>query len=139
MKKNILSAALLVSSALAVGALAPSAAAAFGLRPGSYSLGGMENVCLAPGGTWYSETFAGSSGNWFVGPTAEDATLIFGHYASGTGSDSLVVTRGTADWMEWDSSTGAQVFMDGIKVAATPGKCTPPATKVTPGHHNPLD
>ena len=139
MKTNILSSALLVSSALAVSALASPATAAFGLRPGSYELGGIEAICLVKGGSWYSETFAGSSGSWFVGPTFEDATLIFGHYANGTGSDSLVVTKGTADWMEWDSSTGAQVFMDNIKVVPTPGKCTPPATKVKPGHHNPMD
>jgi hypothetical protein len=144
MKKNILSAALLVSSALAMGALASSATAApgFGLKPGNYDLGGMQQVCLRDDRTWYSETFAAWGGNWFVGPSAEDGTLIFGHYDTGAGSDSIVVSKGTADWMEWDTNTGSQVFFDGIKVTSikgVPGKCTPPATKVTPGHHNPMD
>ena len=139
MKKNVLSAGLLVSSALVVGALAPSAALARGLKPGNYDLGGIEQVCLLKGGTWYSETFPGSSGNWFLGPTTEDGTLIFGHYASGAGSDSIVVTKQTADWMEWNISDKSQVFLDSISVTGAPGRCTPPATRVTPGHNNPMD
>lgn len=142
MKKNILSAALLVSSALAVGALAPTVASAYPLKPGNYEIGGVQQVCLVSDGTWYGETMANWGGNWFRGPTSEDGTLIFGHYDTGAGSDSIVVSKGTADWMEWDTNTGAQVFFDSIKVTSitgVPGKCTPPATKVTPGHHNPMD
>ena len=139
MKKNILIAVLLVSSAFAVSALAPSAALARVLKPGSYSLGGVQQICLVPDGTWYSETFQGSSGRWMKGPTAEDSTLIFGHYASGAGSDSIVVTKLTVDWMEWNVADGKQVFMDSISITGAPGRCTPPATRVTPGHNNPMD
>jgi hypothetical protein len=139
-KTNILSAALLVSSALAVGALAPSAASAFGLKPGNYEIGGTEAVCLVGDGTWYGENFAGWSGNWFAGPTAEDGTLIFGHYASGAGSDTIVVSgRSTADWMDWNIQDGSQKFIDNASIASIRGKCTPPSTKATPGRHNPMD
>jgi hypothetical protein len=141
MKKNILSAVLLASSALAVGTLVPSVSAASGggLRPGNYEIGGIQQVCLVGDGTWYGETFANWGGNWFAGPTTEDGTLIFGHSDAGASSDSLVVSKGTADWMEWDTNTAFQEFLDNASVKGIPGKCTPPATKAPSGHHHPMD
>jgi hypothetical protein len=139
MKKNVFNAALLVSSALAVGALAPSAASAFPLKAGNYEIGGVQQVCLVGDGTWYGETYANWGGNWFGGPTSEDGTLIFGHYDSGAGSDTITVSGKTADWMEWDTNDGFQGFLDNASVLGIPGKCTPPATKATPGHHHPMN
>src|SRR5665213_2531004 len=138
MKAKALTATLLMSSALAVAALAACSATANTLLPGHYSLGGIQNICLVSNGTWYGETFANWGGHWQAGPTTEDSTLIYGNFSSGAGNDAMVVSLGAvkhADWTEWvDNTTGS--FLD-ITVTRLAGKCAPPATRIN-GHNNPM-
>jgi hypothetical protein len=138
MKTKILTGTLLMSSALAMAALAPATASARTLRPGDYSLGGIQSICLKKNGTWYGESFGPWSGQWKAGPTREDSTLIYGNYASGAGNDTLVVSGGgSTDWNEWRDDLSFQNFLE-ITVTRTSGTCSAPAARVTT-HKNPMD
>jgi hypothetical protein len=96
MKLKMLGVGLLASTALVTGAQAK-------LTPGLYSIGGIQQICLQSGGTWYSPTFSNWGGTWLNNTTtgALAKGLIRGNYASGAGNDSIIVKRGTAGWNEW--------------------------------------
>ncbi|MGI9169717.1 MAG: hypothetical protein ACR2FH_05995 [Caulobacteraceae bacterium] len=141
MKGKLLSGMLLMSSALAVGALAPSAASALGLNPGNYSINGQQNICLKADGTWFGETFSGWGGQWKLTGLREDATVIYGNYASGVGNDTMVVTQNrNVDWTEWRDDLSFSNFVDGT-VTKIHGHCTGPAAALpaNSARHNPMD
>ena len=141
-KIKILSATLLMTSALAMAALAPSAVSARVLTPGNYNLGGVQNICPVGDGTWYGETFGPWGGQWKAGPAREDATLIFGNYQSGFGNSALVVAwNKTADWTDWteDFNPLTTSFLE-ITVTPIAGGCLAPFTRVNAGgHRSPMD
>ncbi|MEO8927565.1 MAG: hypothetical protein ABI306_10435 [Caulobacteraceae bacterium] len=133
MNSKILGARLLISSALAVGALTPLSASAT-LRPGNYVIAGVQPICLIRGGTWYGESYA-FNGRWIAGPTGQ--TAIFGNYNTGAGNDSMVVTVGAVLWTEWSDDLSYQNIVTGT-VTRISGRCTIPAV-AKPGHRNPMD
>lgn len=140
MKTKILSAALLASAVLGVGALAPSAASA--VTAGNYMAGGIQPICLVADGTWYGEVFPGWHGTWGTGPTKDDAFVLHGNYAAGggafgTGNDAMVIQGQTVDWTEWRDDESFQNFIDS-SFTRIKGKCTPPAARANP-HPNPMD
>ena len=135
MKTKILSAALLASSVLAMGAFASSATAA--AAPGNYNAGGIQPICLLANGTWYGEAFSGWGGTWGPGPTTEDATILHGNYASGAGNDSMNIKGRSVDWTEWQDDESYQAFLD-TTFTKIRGACTPPVASA--GHHqHPMD
>jgi len=80
-----------------------TAASAGGLKPGLYSLnGGLQEICLVAGGTWYSPTYAGWNGEWQI---LNNETHIFGNYAYGQyfgyANDSIVVKGHGGSWTDW--------------------------------------
>ena len=138
MKTKTLSAALLLTSTLAAAAFTASPAAAAALAPGNYSLGGIQPICLVKDGTWYGERFAGWGGRWSAGPTADDATLIYGTYSRGFGNDTMVVgADNSLDWTEF-LDTGRLVKFTDSKVTRILGGCSRPAAAVT-ARANPTD
>ena len=132
---KILKAAALVSSALALAALAPSAASALALKPGHYMIAGIQPICIVNGGTWYGEAYP-FGGNWSEGPSGQ--TVIFGNYNGGAGNDSMITTRKAVQWTEWSDGLAFQTFVTGSVVRLT-GHCAAPATLSPPKHKNPTD
>jgi hypothetical protein len=130
MKSKLLTAAILASSALAVGAFG-SSASAHSLSPGSYLVDGIQDICIVSGGTWYGEDFA-AWGGVVIG------TNVFGNYAAGAGNDSMVVKHGNVNWTEWRDDLSLTTVLKGtfVKTSTT---CTPPPTTRSTTHKNPMD
>jgi len=105
------------------------------LAPGQYSLGGLQEICLQEGGTWYGTTFPGWGGQWLLSGTE---TVIFGNYASGEGNDSIIVGK-TATWDEWRDDLSYSNFSTD-DVTHVKKKCDPPAVPADePRTNNPLE
>jgi hypothetical protein len=134
MNIKILTSTLAVS-ALALAALAPSAQAA--LRPGNYSIAGIQSICLVSDGSWYGETFSSWGGFWKAGPTRDDATVLEGTYNSGAGEDTMVLTAKSVDWTEFHNDRTFVAFVDST-VSRIRGACTAPAAMAT-NRKNPID
>ncbi len=125
--------AALAASILALCGVASAAAA---LPAGSYSLQGVQRICLRANGTWYGESFGPWSGRYGAGPTGQIA--LFGNYKGGRGNDSIVIRNGSSQWTEWTDSLSFSKFLVGAftRVKAT---CAPPAVEAAPGHDDPMD
>jgi hypothetical protein len=133
MKSNIVKAALLVSSALAVGALAMPAMAA-GLNPGQYVIGGFRNICLVADGTWYGTDYH-FSGHWVNAPGANVRGMIDGNYQYvgaywGYMNDTITVRGGVADWYDYSDDNAYNITYAGTSFARVKTRCDAPAAMV---------
>ena len=125
---------LLIATALCVPALCMAGKP----KPGSYSLAGIQNICIKSDNTWYGETYSGWGGAWsMVGTTA----ALRGNYAGGTGNDGMtfkgsVSTGFNGVWQEWhddlsfNTAFAATLTYNGATCAAPPasvqgGKANP--------------
>ena len=126
--------ALFALATAAVLAASPAAA----LRPGQYSVLGIQSICLQSAGTWYYTTFSSGGGGWAnITQPNTVKTVIYGEYNT-TGNDNIEVRRGVADWNEWQSDLSFHNFIQGA-VTWEKKKCDPPATAVRPHQNkNPL-
>ncbi len=121
----------LVIAAACASVCAGSASAA-GLKPGLYTLVGnaTQSICLETGGTWYSPTYAGWSGQWLV--SADGNAHIFGNYNSGAGNDSIVIGK-SKSWTEWSDDLTAVYISDPITFTKA-GKCVTGPTAAPAGN-----
>src|SRR5471032_334690 len=86
-----------------VAAILPALAMAKAPTAGSYTIGGIQTICIESDGAWYGESFSGWSGQWsVVGKTL----LMRGNYPAG--NDAMNFTGSSSkgyngDWQEWHS------------------------------------
>src|ERR1044071_8917818 len=70
----------MVSALLLSGLVIGSPTLAKGIRPGQYSIGGVQQICLKADGTWYGTTF-NFGGHWINNPgTLHTKAAIYGTY-----------------------------------------------------------
>ena len=126
----------MASVALTAASLAPGAASSAVLKPGSYNLSGIQDICLEAGGSWYGEDFAAWGGLYELGSNGD--TVIFGNYSGGAGNDSILVKRSAGTWTEWQDDLSFSNFLT-ITVTKTSNTCTPPPTANKRVHNNPAE
>jgi hypothetical protein len=125
----------LVLSMSAVAALAVGGnAMARELAPGQWNLGGIQEICLVAGGTWYGTTFASWGGEWTYDGTQ---TVIFGNYDSGGGNDSILVDTHPV-WTEWRDDL-SYTFVDSITITHVKKKCDAAPVHVDEAVVNPAE
>ena len=123
---------------IAIAAMAPMFALA-AIGPGQYSVGGIQQICLVSGGTWYGTTFSGWGGAWqqvTVGTKLH--THIYGNYAAGAGNDSIAVKGAVGSWTEWRDDLSFQTVINPVKLTKVKTACDPPALAAQGGKSNPL-
>jgi hypothetical protein len=113
----------MASAALAAAVLAPAVASSAILKPGSYSLSGIQDICLESSGAWYGEEFPDWGGLYTLG--SDGQTVIFGNYNSGAGNDSILVKKSAGTWDEWADDLSYSNY-ETITVTKTSKTCTPP-------------
>jgi hypothetical protein len=102
-------------------------ASAGDLRPGQYSLGGVQRICLKADGAWYGVTFA-FAGRW-RNDTA--AAPLWGGYQSAAGNrfhDTVNVANGAADWYEWSEGGRYSQLLPAVSFRRLGPSCPPAAT-----------
>ena len=138
MKSSFFGSAPLMISLLVAAVFGPAAASAATLKPGLWTLGGVQEICLVRGGTWYSTTFPGWNGRWDSLTANGDRGFIQGNYPS-AGSDSVVVGAARmADWTEWRDYTALIGFLD-VRLGFVSRTCGPPAVSTRMVRQNPMD
>jgi hypothetical protein len=127
-------------SALIVAAAAslPLVASAASPTPGEYTVGGIQNICLQSGGTWYGTTFSGWGGRW---ETAGSKTFVYGNYANGAGNDGMFLKNGKSSgvWEEWRDDLSVSVVLKGVSLTKISNSCPPPAAHSQRGAANPTE
>jgi hypothetical protein len=99
------------------------------LKPGQYSLGGIQEICIVAGGSWYSTTQPGWGGS--VGgvtrPSGKIDTFLTGNFSLGWGNDLIVVSTAGAGnmWIRWYDS-GLQDPPLLIAITKVKTMCDPP-------------
>jgi len=131
---------ILATSILAGGFALASQAQAEILGPGQWSLGGIQQICIVSGGSWYSPTFAGWAGRY---TTDSRAQVLYGNYASGVGNDVIealggAATGGASDWMEWRDDLSFQSFSDDVRWTFVKTVCDPPPAVAANGVQAPV-
>ena len=134
MKAKTLTTTVLMSAALAVGALSASASAALAIgvvNPGQYVLGGFRGICLKSDGTWYGTDYH-FSGHWINKPGADDRAALFGNYQYvgsyyGYMNDTITIEGATADWYDYSDDGVYQTFLSAVTFAHVKRRCDPPA------------
>jgi hypothetical protein len=122
MKKSI----ILGTTALISLAIASGMASAKALKPGLYSLGGIQDVCLQSDGTWHYTTYSGLPGGWEATGDRDVQTILYGGtFFSGAGEDSIVIKgSGVADWTEFaNSGNTLYAFNDAFQVSKISTSC----------------
>lgn len=128
MKKSI----ILGCTALTALAIAASVASAKPLKPGEYSLGGIQDVCLVSTGSWYYTTYSGLPGGWEATGQRKVQTILYGGtFFSGAGEDSIVVNgKGIGEWTEFaNSGNDLYAFNYNIQVSFVSSTCSAPYHK----------
>ena len=133
MKAKTLTTTVLMSAALAVGALSASASAALaaGVNPGQYVLGGFRGICLKSDGTWYGTDYH-FSGHWKNAPGADDRAALYGNYQYvgayyGYMNNTITIEQATADWYDYSDDGVYQTFLSAVTFAHVKRRCDPPA------------
>ncbi|MDQ2859516.1 MAG: hypothetical protein M3T55_02065 [Pseudomonadota bacterium] len=124
---------LLVSAAAALAAC--GSAMAGGLKPGQYSLGGIQQICLAADGAWYGVSFP-FQGHWRNAPAADDSAPIWGAYDGGKAGrfhDTINVSNAAADWYEWNEDGSYSTMLPGLEFTRVKATCDAAAAKTTSG------
>jgi hypothetical protein len=127
-----------VRACIAIAAIAPMAALA-AIGPGQYSVGGLQQICLVSGGTWYSTTFPAWGGRWQqVAVGSKLHTHIYGNYAGGVGNDSMVFKGASkGSWTEWRDDLSFQTVLNPVQIDFVKATCDPPALRAQGGSANP--
>jgi hypothetical protein len=126
-----------VRTCIAIAAMTPMFASA-ALSPGQWSVGGIQQICLTSGGTWYGTTFSGWGGAWTPTPVAKNYH-IYGNYAAGAGNDSMVIKKknNTGSWTEWRDDLSFQTVLSPVTLTFVKAVCDPPALAPQGGKSNP--
>ncbi|HJV71763.1 hypothetical protein [Ideonella sp.] len=126
-----------VRTCIAVAAMSPMFAMA-ALSPGQWSVGGIQQICLTGGGTWYGTTFSGWGGAWTPTPVAKNYH-IYGNYSGGAGNDSMVIRKktNTGSWTEWRDDLSFQTVLSPVTLTFVKAVCDPPALAPQGGKANP--
>ncbi len=96
------------------------------LKPGQYSAGGLQDICLVSDGTWYSPTFANWGGQWFTETYQGENAVVFGNYNSGAGNDSMVINGTKLLWMEWSDDLTYSNPLGDLTFTKEKKNCDPP-------------
>jgi hypothetical protein len=128
MKRSV----VLGCTALTALVLATGMASAAGLKPGEWSLGGIQEVCLQSDGTWYYTSYSGLPGGWENTGDADNEAIIYGGtFFSGAGEDSMVVRKHKlAHWTEFaNSGNTLYAFNNDFTMQFLGTTCTAPYRK----------
>lgn len=128
-----------VRTCLAVAALAVPMFASAAIGPGQYDVGGLQQICLVSGGTWYGVTFSGWGGAWTqVTVGTKVTTHIYGNYAAGVGNDSIVAKGKSASWTEWRDDLSFQNVLNPTSFTLVKKTCDAAPLKAQGGKANPM-
>lgn len=125
-----------IRTLIAAAALMPALAMAGPLKPGEYSIGGYQQICIVADGSWYGTTFPDWGGLWIYDADTK-TTSVFGNYASGAGNDSMAIKAGSANWTEWRDDQGFQMFVTKLTFTKLSNRCSAQAVGLPP-RSNPL-
>ncbi|HSC17420.1 MAG TPA: hypothetical protein VLC74_00755 [Rhizomicrobium sp.] len=93
-----------------------------GIKPGQWTIAGLQNICLKPDGTWYGTTF-NFGGHWINDPpSAKDRAAIYGGYQiqghgyQGYGNTAITIKtfvhrQIAADWYDWFDDFSYEAFL----------------------------
>jgi hypothetical protein len=128
-------AALAIAPAVVLLASMP-AGASHPIKPGQWTIGHIQDICLKDDGTWYGTTF-NMSGRWVVDPVVRIHAAIYGNYQiqghdyTGYGNTSISIQKLGEDfeayWYDWFDDLSYGYFND-FPFIREKSNCDPPFT-----------